>query len=276
VGWFLLLVTIGFLINTIGSGVAIYSLAIAYGADIKEVLSGELLGAVPPAALFAVLLAASLVWPAVALVASRIVHLEWREAFRWHKSGLGAAALSLLLGAATVPVALTLEHAMSRMAPRGENMLMQMMAQDPGPLALALLGVTLVVAAPVGEELLFRGLSLRGMERRYGFWPAAWIVSVVFASIHLNLTGFPALFLVSLLLCWVTSRTGTLLPAILMHSAYNGVQFAMLAASDPSPESVKQALSSPAWPIPAWMVASSLALAALCLLGLAALARRPR
>jgi len=270
----LLLVTIGFLINTIGSGVSIYSLAIAYGADVKEVLTGEVLGAVPAAALFGVLLAASLVWPAVALVASRIVHLPWREAFRWRGSGLGAAALSLVLGAATVPVALTLEHAMSRMAPRGENMLMQMMAQDPGPLALALLGVTLVVAAPVGEELLFRGLSLRGMERRYGFWPAAWIVSVVFASIHLNLTGFPALFLVSLLLCWVTSRTGTLLPAILMHSAYNGVQFCMLAASDPSPESVKQALSSPAWPIPAWLVVSSLALAAGCLLGLAALARR--
>jgi membrane protease YdiL (CAAX protease family) len=267
-------VAIGFLINTIGSGVAIYSLAVAYGASTKEILSGAALQKVPPAALFAVLLGASFVWPAVALVASRLGQVSFQRAFRWHGIGLLKAALAVVLGAAIVPVALTLEHAMSRMAPRGENLLMQMMAQDPGTLGLVLLGATLVVAAPVGEELLFRGLSLQGLERRYGFWPAAFIVSTIFASIHLNLTGLPALFLVSLVLCWVTSRLGSLLPAILMHASYNGVQFSMLAVSDPSPESVKQALSSPAWPMPAWLVLLSIALAAGCLLVFARRGRR--
>ncbi len=35
--------------------------------------------------------------------------------------------------------------------------------------------VAVVVLAPLGEELLFRGLLLRGLVRKLRFWPAAAI-----------------------------------------------------------------------------------------------------
>lgn len=54
------------------------------------------------------------------------------------------------------------------------------------PWQLVLLVISLVVLAPLGEELLFRALLLRGLVRRIRFWPAALISSLAFASAHLD------------------------------------------------------------------------------------------
>ncbi len=52
------------------------------------------------------------------------------------------------------------------------------------PKALAV--VALVLFAPLGEELLFRGLLLRGLASRMGFWWATAVSSVVFGMAHLD------------------------------------------------------------------------------------------
>lgn len=46
--------------------------------------------------------------------------------------------------------------------------------------------IALVVLAPLGEELLFRGLLLRGLARRMRFWPAAAISSALFTAAHFD------------------------------------------------------------------------------------------
>lgn len=46
--------------------------------------------------------------------------------------------------------------------------------------------VALVLFAPLGEELVFRGLLLRGLAARMGFWWAAALSSVVFGMAHLD------------------------------------------------------------------------------------------
>ncbi len=52
------------------------------------------------------------------------------------------------------------------------------------PWQAALTVIALVVLAPLGEELLFRGLLLRALVMRLPFWPAALISSLVFALAH--------------------------------------------------------------------------------------------
>jgi len=52
------------------------------------------------------------------------------------------------------------------------------------PWQLVLTISALVILAPLGEELLFRGLLLRGLVRRMRFWPAAVLSSVLFAAAH--------------------------------------------------------------------------------------------
>ena len=92
-------------------------------------------------------------------------------------------------------------------------------ATDPG--GVVLLVLITVVFAPVIEELFFRGLLLRSVEKRFGSRSALWASSIVFAAVHLQLLQFPALVIIGLVLGWLTIRSGRLGPAIWAHVAFN-------------------------------------------------------
>jgi hypothetical protein len=197
-----------------------------------------------------------------------------RDTFRIRWPGVPVAALSAVLGLALVPLALLLENLAARVVPRGDNVIITVMARGPGTLAMTLMGLTLVVAAPVGEELLFRGLGFRGIERRHGLGLAALTVSFIFAAVHLNATGFLALFMVSMALCWVTTKTDSLIPAILLHAAYNGVQFLMLLGSKITPEVAKKAARSQELGMPLWLIPAGLVISLVCLWAIGRLSAR--
>lgn len=103
-----------------------------------------------------------------------------------------------------------------------------------GLLVFAFLAVTV---APVLEELLFRGLVLRGLMLRVGFWPAALVSSLVFGLLHataadasgalvvLSITGL------GLGLCVLARRTGRLGPSIGVHALHNAVAVLVVAAT---------------------------------------------
>jgi membrane protease YdiL (CAAX protease family) len=107
--------------------------------------------------------------------------------------------------------------------------------RDQGPGALVLLAVAAVLVAPVLEELLFRGVVLRGLMMRTGFWPAAVVSSVCFGALHATAVGLEGLPIVlatgvfGLGLCVLTRRTGRLGPAIGVHSLRNAVAVAAVA-----------------------------------------------
>lgn len=265
VGWFVLLVLMGFFGQiVVGAGAVVVLLAV----DRPNLGSGNaqnVLNQLPVTGFMAILFLASLTWPAVALVAARVKGVLNRDTFRIRWPGMGVCSLAVVLGLALVPLALLLENLVARVVPRGDNVIIQIMAKGPGVLALTLLGLTLVVAAPVGEELLFRGLGYRGIEKRHGLGLGALVVSLIFAGVHLNATGFLALFMVSMCLCWVTSKTGSLIPAILLHAAYNGVQFLMLLGSKVTPDMAKKASKSTELGIPLWAIPVGLILSLGCL-----------
>jgi membrane protease YdiL (CAAX protease family) len=77
------------------------------------------------------------------------------------------------------------------------------------------------VGAPVLEEMLFRGIMLRGFLRRYsrGFsilWSAA-----LFAIAHLNLYQVSTALALGIMAGWLYERCRSLWPCILLHAAYN-------------------------------------------------------
>jgi membrane protease YdiL (CAAX protease family) len=91
--------------------------------------------------------------------------------------------------------------------------------------------LTAVVVAPVTEELTFRGVLLKVFEKR-GRRFTIVITSLVFAVFHmLGLPGdqflqaaaivVPTIFIVGVVLAWMTFRTGRLGPAIFIHSGFN-------------------------------------------------------
>ena len=91
--------------------------------------------------------------------------------------------------------------------------------------------LTAVVVAPVTEELTFRGVLLKAFHQR-GRRTIMVLTSLVFAAFHMlgldperllqaAAVVLPQLFLVGLVLAWITLRTGRLGPAIFIHSGFN-------------------------------------------------------
>lgn len=86
--------------------------------------------------------------------------------------------------------------------------------------------VVAVVAAPVTEELIFRG-CLYGVARTWlGRVPAFFLTSVLFALIHWHAPSLPGLTLVGLALVLVYERCGSLWAPVAMHAAFNALNIA--------------------------------------------------
>ena len=78
-----------------------------------------------------------------------------------------------------------------------------------------------VVIAPLCEEFLFRGYFYGVAKRYLGPLAGAFVTSLLFAAIHVNLASLPGLFVLALCLTAAYERTGSLLVPIGMHALYN-------------------------------------------------------
>jgi membrane protease YdiL (CAAX protease family) len=97
----------------------------------------------------------------------------------------------------------------------------ELTASATGALDVVLLVAIVAVAAPLFEELFYRGLWLRSVERRWGTGWAVVVSSLVFGAIHLQIYDFPALAGFGLIAALLTVWTGRLGPAIWAHVAFN-------------------------------------------------------
>jgi membrane protease YdiL (CAAX protease family) len=96
------------------------------------------------------------------------------------------------------------------------------------------LAVAVALAAPVIEEALFRGLLQGTLETRLRHWVAIAAAGLPFALLH---GPEPALFFFfwSLPVGWVTWRSGSIRPAIVVHAVNNMVGVVGLFATGPIP-----------------------------------------
>jgi membrane protease YdiL (CAAX protease family) len=108
-------------------------------------------------------------------------------------------------------------------------------------LSLAVAGPAVILAPPIGEELLFRGFLYRGLRRRFSLWPAALIASALFGMSHLDVSSTSALarsaplvvplFIVGMGLALIYERRQSLLSSMAAHAAFNLAGFIGIALS---------------------------------------------
>jgi uncharacterized protein len=91
----------------------------------------------------------------------------------------------------------------------------------------ALNAAVVVIAAPIVEELTFRGLGFR-LLAPFGMFVAVVGTAAAFAADHGLVEGFPALFLFGIGVALVRLRTGSIYPGMLLHACFNA--FALAAA----------------------------------------------
>jgi ABC-2 type transport system permease protein len=77
-----------------------------------------------------------------------------------------------------------------------------------------------IVAAPVFEEFIFRGLIFGGLRRSLGPWPAALASAGIFGIVHPPLAVLPV-FCMGLVAARVYDRAGMLLAPMMVHAGYN-------------------------------------------------------
>jgi membrane protease YdiL (CAAX protease family) len=92
-------------------------------------------------------------------------------------------------------------------------------------------GILIIVAAPLSEEIFFRGFMFAGLRRHLPLWTAAAISALVWGLLHLsggNLGVALQLAIFGLLLAWLYDQTGSLWPPIIAHAVNNGLAFTLL------------------------------------------------
>ena len=80
--------------------------------------------------------------------------------------------------------------------------------------------VTMVIVAPVVEELFFRGFLLNRLWHKYGFGAGAVLSSIAFAIGHVEMLGA---MVFGIVLSVIYARTGSLIGPILVHMANNAI-----------------------------------------------------
>lgn len=88
--------------------------------------------------------------------------------------------------------------------------------------------LSLVIIAPIAEEVLFRGY-LFGKLRKYApIWLSILVTSALFALVHFQWNVALDVFALSIVLCLLRVISGSLWPSILLHMLKNGIAFYFL------------------------------------------------
>jgi membrane protease YdiL (CAAX protease family) len=131
---------------------------------------------------------------------------RWGAALKWIAAALGAYLLFTALYATLIT------------PPDQKNI-----AEDFGAWPLQVL--LIVVAAPISEELCFRGMLFGGLRRNLPRLPAALIAGLIFGGLHATtgVAAVPPLMFFGFVLCLLYEETGSIVPGILLHAVNNSV-----------------------------------------------------
>lgn len=97
-------------------------------------------------------------------------------------------------------------------------------------LQLAATGFAVIIAAPIGEELMFRGFLYRWLRQRHSFRLALWATSALFALLHLAPHAVLIYTTLGLAFGLVYEWSGSLWAPILLHSLWNLTVFVTVVA----------------------------------------------
>jgi hypothetical protein len=85
----------------------------------------------------------------------------------------------------------------------------------------------MVIAAPILEELIFRGIILDGLLKKYSSTKSILISSLLFGLVHLNPWQFVTGLIIGIFSGWVYYRSRSLSYSIIIHASANLSGFIM-------------------------------------------------
>lgn len=159
--------------------------------------------------------------------------LNLKTTFRLHRLGITSAIAAVLIGCSTWPfvfelVAMLQEQGIIGIDPEKMKQAQSLLEGWRG-LPLPVLIVVLGILPAVCEEAFFRGFLFSGLRTHLSSSRTVIVTAFAFGLFHVILAGGAAperllpSTLMGLLLGWVSIRTGSLLPGILLHAVHNSL-----------------------------------------------------
>lgn len=138
--------------------------------------------------------------------------------------GIGLYALNTALAALTVWLLMRIVDADTIVdLANEERAALEPFLSENGFLSMFTSVLTLVVGAPLSEELFFRGLILDKLRERQSTASALIITALIFAVVHFYLIQFAPVLAAGIVLGVIFIRTENLLVPIIAHAVSNGL-----------------------------------------------------
>ena len=174
--------------------------------------------AIIPAHLFTVLIA----W----LIVTQKHKFAFRQTLGWETGGFKWWQYSVLL-VGFFAVAMIVGN----FFPEQENDLIRILHSSRS--AVYIVAFVATFTAPFVEEVVYRGVLYSAFQRRMGVPMAFILVTFLFAVVHVPqyYPSYSTIFLLGLLSVMLTAirvKTGNLLPCIILHTLFNGIQSLLL------------------------------------------------
>ncbi|HBB36293.1 MAG TPA: CPBP family intramembrane metalloprotease domain-containing protein [Cyanobacteria bacterium UBA8803] len=139
---------------------------------------------------------------------------KWRS--NWFTWGLGGYLVALPL-----VILVSLINQKLWQGQGGSNPILPLVLEGQDKIALGIFALTACIAAPLFEEMMFRGFLLPSLTRYLPVWGAVGASSLLFAIAHLSLSEVLPLTTLGIVLGVVYTRSRNLLAPMLLHSLWN-------------------------------------------------------
>ncbi len=181
----------------------------------------------------AILIQIILVIPAHALtlalawvVITKFNKFSFREALGWRWGGFRFWHIAVIL-----VVFFLLAAALTALIGEQDNELMRILRSSRA--AVYIVAFLATFSAPIVEEVIYRGIIYSAFYKAFGVVTAVIAASTLFAGVHFlqyngDITALIMICLLSLVLTLIRVRTGNLLPCIVLHTVFNGIQSLLL------------------------------------------------
>jgi membrane protease YdiL (CAAX protease family) len=195
---------------------------------VAAAVAGTELGKTPPGVLLGGTLIQNLAFIGCAVALARLSGPVWAAQFGLRKTSLWWSLLWIFV---LYVVFALFTGIWSTLVEIEDDDLLEQTGADDSTLLLVLTALMVCVAAPVFEEVFFRGFFYGALRNWRGVWPAAIISGVLFGGIHVGSSPVGALvplMVFGIGLALLYEQTGSLLPCIAVHAINNAIAFSVM------------------------------------------------
>ena len=145
------------------------------------------------------------------------------ESLRLNPVSKNTAFITLLLSLGAMVISDEINILVDMVIPMPDSFLqVEAMLKPDNSLSLVLLIFTVVILAPIGEEILFRGFLQKYLENAWGdITRAILFSSLFFATIHFNPYWMIQIYFLGVLLGYLAWKTDSVIPCIIFHVIIN-------------------------------------------------------